>query len=205
MALPIGEIVTGLLGILNFFKGSQAEAAQAKYLNLLSQITGLQFDELKRLMAILRDPNNPERMVLLDRAVRGVESQVASGSQNVLARLAAAGLRSPQTIAGPLSSIARAGVAARGEVERGSLVDFLTKRLGLVNPALAQQGATSLADIYGEQAGQSGEALGGLLNLFLRLRYPKTFNPNLYPSPDVGGGSAWTWPETWNPESDYTP
>lgn len=159
------------LGIINTIQGLRASGQQQRAIGQAQGITEEQRAELAKLMAILSNPNDPTRGILRGQAEAGIARQVTGGGQQAIAQLAASGLRSPETAASVLGRLGGAGVAAQGDLERQLINDFIQKRVALVGgPQVALAGGLSLAQLTGQQATSSGEALGNLLALLTRQR-----------------------------------
>jgi hypothetical protein len=182
-ALPV---IGGLLGVANAVMGLRSQQMQQQAMARAQGLTEEQARELSTLRAILSDPNHPIRAILRAQAEQGIGQQVSTGIGDLTSRLASMGFRSPASLAAPVSNILGRGVAARGELERSLITDFIQRRMqlaGLPNQALG--GSLDIAGLAGQQAYGAGQALGSLLEAFRQ------------------GGFTYTSFQPWRPRVTY--
>lgn len=155
----IGSAVSGIQA------GQRAERAAGQ----AERLTAAEEEELRQVRAILSDPTNPVRAMLRAQAEAGIGRQVTGAQQGLLSRLASAGFRAPETLAGPLGAIAARGTAAQGDLERQLITNFIQQRANLLGRG-ADIGRLGLdiSNIAGLEAEGGGESLARLLELLRR-------------------------------------
>lgn len=174
MTVAVLPWVLGGLGLWNLLQGQSAQTSRDKYLNRAGKFTQLQLREFRRLIDILSNPNSPERRILMDQANRALGGQVSQAKGALVSDLASRGFTDARSLAQPLRLLSERGVAAKGDLERNLLRDFLDRRTSMVSPGSILQGNLGLANIFGNEASGYGQGLGGIIAALTKL-----YTPNL--------------------------